>query len=404
MIIAVCGNTGSGKTTLARGLGQARGWRVLTPEEDAIEYMKDLLRDPRRWSLEAQTAFLLRRCDAVRRMSRMDIPVVLDRSIDEDIDVFARYWHEQGALDDRALRLYMDIAALAAAECPHPDLYIYCMAQPQTCMSRLARRPSSHYAGFPPAFVESLAIRYESWWKSLNAASKLPIDTEQIDSRTDKGVEVVLDGVQRRVGPSTITGQLSLLPGEGGGHSTRRRLAPKPRRPSIYLAGPFTGTTIEDDPTSGDRLFSIPQLVIPADSTWRLTLERTSRALANQGFQVCLPHRDISAWGAGASSPRAVADACLRAVAECDIVLAILGRSFGTHVEVGAAVGLGRPVVVVAEADDPPSFVGGGISAAGFAAEIQVASLDELPQLVKSEEFRTAVARAEQARRLSRGL
>lgn len=402
MIIAICGNTGSGKTTLARGLGDARGWRVLTPENDASEYMEDLMRDPVRWSLEAQTAFLLRRCEAVRRAAHMNIPVVLDRSIDEDIDIFARYWHEQGSLDDRALRLYMDIAALVTADCPHPDLYIYCTAQPQTCLSRLSRRPGSHYTSFPPAFVENLTSRYESWWKVLNTTSKLAIDTEQIDPRTADGIGAVLDGIQQHLGASSVTGQLSLLAGEGAGHSTTRRPTPKPRRPRIYLAGPFTATAIEDDAPSGERLFSIPQLVIPVDSTWRLTLERTARALAIEGFQVCLPHRDISAWGAGASSPRAVTDACLRAVAECDIVLAILGRSFGTHIEVGAAVGLGRPVVMVAEAHDPPSFVGGGVSAAGFAAQLQVATLDELPKLVRTGAFREAVAIAERARRLNR--
>jgi deoxyadenosine/deoxycytidine kinase len=401
MIIAVCGNAGSGKTTLARGLAEARGWKVLTPEDDAGEYIRDLMRDPGRWSLEAQTAFLLRRCNAIRSTLHTDTPVVLDRSIDEDIDVFARYWHEQGALDDRALRLYMDIATLVTAECPHPDLYIYCIAKPQTCVSRLSQRRGSQYKSLPPRFVETLAMRYDSWWNSLDAASKLEVDTERVDPRKGDGIQIVLDGVQLQLGVFT-TGQLSLLPDEDERHSMGPQLAKRPLRPKIYLAGPFTGTTVANDPTANDRLFSIPQMVIPVDSTWRLTLERTSRALATEGFQVYLPHRDISAWGTGASSARAVADACLRAVAECDIVLAVLGHSFGTHVEVGTAVGLGRPVVVVTETREPPSFVGGGISAAGFAAELTVASLDELPKLVRSEAFRQAIATAEQARRLKR--
>jgi nucleoside 2-deoxyribosyltransferase len=178
--------------------------------------------------------------------------------------------------------------------------------------------------------------------------------------------------------------------------------ATRPQRPTLYLAGPFTDTSVEDDPERDERLFPVPQLVIPADSKWRLTLERTARALVAEGFHVCLPHRDVSRWGAGASSPRTVTDACLRAVAECDVVLAILGHSFGAHVEVGAAVGLGKPVVVVTAANDPPSFVGGGISAAGFAAEIALASLDELPHVVRSPGFRRAVVDAAQARRLSR--
>lgn len=118
----------------------------------------------------------------------------------------------------------------------------------------------------------------------------------------------------------------------------------------IYLAGPFTShLTFTVSGTDRANSGGLPQGggVIDPQSAWPQTLQATAEALEAAGWTVFLPHRDVSWWGERDVSPGEVARECLEAVVASDVVVAVMGESFGTHVEVGAAIARGIPVVAV---------------------------------------------------------
>lgn len=182
-IVAVAGNLASGKTTLATALASHNGWRRLPDQGYEASYIDDLFSDPSRWAFEAQVHFLLRKADAVWSGMRSQQTVALDRSISEDIDIFARYFHEQGWISHRSYALYLNCADWIIRQLVPPAMVVYCWAPPDVCLARLGRRPRTYQALYPAGHVERLHERYERWWDALAGPAKVRIETTVTDLR-----------------------------------------------------------------------------------------------------------------------------------------------------------------------------------------------------------------------------
>jgi len=160
----------------------------------------------------------------------------------------------------------------------------------------------------------------------------------------------------------------------------------------VYLAGPFTSKA---DKSVADTTGSANTMdVISGDSTWRWALLAAEEALRRAGWSVFLPHRDVSEWGARRIGPGDVVRECLAAVRASNLVVALLEESFGTHVEVGVALGMGIPVVTVRCQDQSQSYFGGGIGPASLAGELVVPTVKQLPDYLDGAEFERALTDA----------
>lgn len=182
-IIAVAGNLASGKSTLAGVLSRNNGWRHFPRRGYDVSYIEDLFRDPERWAFEAQMSFLRHKADAIREIMALDGTVVLDRSIDEDVSVFARYFHQRGWMSDRSYGLYQRYARQLLDSLAPPSVVVYCSASPTVCAERLSERPRLYQQLYPPDHVDRLHRLYETWWAEVEVQAKLVIDTTTNDVR-----------------------------------------------------------------------------------------------------------------------------------------------------------------------------------------------------------------------------
>lgn len=178
---------------------------------------------------------------------------------------------------------------------------------------------------------------------------------------------------------------------DGGGRPNR-----------LYLAGPFTAhLTFPSGSTGGPGTDPAqPQAggIIDSQSAWRRTLLATAGALEEAGWSVFLPHQEVSRWGERDASPGTVAQECLEAVVNSDVVLAVMGESFGTHVEVGAALARGIPVVLIRTSASAESFFALAVAQSPWVGELLVPDLAEMPKVVATDAFRAALAQAGNAR------
>jgi nucleoside 2-deoxyribosyltransferase len=158
----------------------------------------------------------------------------------------------------------------------------------------------------------------------------------------------------------------------------------------VYLAGPFTSKT---DTAAGDAADGTMD-VISHTSDWRWALLAAEETLRDAGWSVFLPHRDVSAWGARRITAADVVRECLSAVRKSSLVIALLEESFGTHVEVGVALGMGIPVVAVRCQDQAQSYFGGGIGPSSLAGELVIPSVAGLADSLSGTAFEQALARA----------
>lgn len=182
-IVAVAGNLASGKSTLASVLSERHGWEHVPRNGYDTSYLRDLFSDPGRWSFEAQMAFLEHKAEAVRTAMAGAQTVVLDRSLAEDVLVFAGYFHRRGWMSDRAHTLYLRYAKPLLDDLAEPDLIVYCYAPAAECEARLLERPRPYQALFPADHIRVLHDIYEAWWPEAPGRAKHRIDTTAIDLR-----------------------------------------------------------------------------------------------------------------------------------------------------------------------------------------------------------------------------
>ena len=176
----------------------------------------------------------------------------------------------------------------------------------------------------------------------------------------------------------------------GRGHGGRTR-------PRVYLAAPYTSRATER--TSDEGTVVADQL--PA-GPYRATLTRLADTIAAWGVEVVLPHRDISHWGASHLSPGKIAKACTERVLSCQLVVALLATSFGTHVEVGVAIGADIPVIALWPNRSEASFFASGLVDSGLVTRLTVASDAHLPELPSVEGLRAHAVRSAVADLLER--
>ncbi len=89
MHIAIAGNIGSGKTTLAGLLAKHYGWTANYEDIDDNPYLNDFYEDMQRWSFNLQIYFLNSRFRQILEIHKSKQTIIQDRTIYEDAYIFA---------------------------------------------------------------------------------------------------------------------------------------------------------------------------------------------------------------------------------------------------------------------------------------------------------------------------
>lgn len=197
VVIVVAGNIGVGKTTLTRILAQALRCPSLEEPSEQNPYLSAFYEDMYTWAFHSQLYFLARRAQIYRTLlSHKSQIVILDRSMYEDAEIFARNLHELGYISHRDYQTYREIYDILCDVLPPPDLVIYLRASVTTLQQRIAERGREEELTLPAPYLARLNGLYEDWVARFDLCTLLPINVEGVDFEhdpTDRGV------VMRRV-------------------------------------------------------------------------------------------------------------------------------------------------------------------------------------------------------------
>jgi len=179
--IAVAGNIGSGKSSLVTWLCQQFDLEPFFEAHADNPYLADFYADMPRWALASQLWFLLSRFEQHKALERLGRPVVQDRTIFEDAEIFAANLHEQGAIDARDWDLYQAAYRSLRAELRPPDLVVYLRCNFRTLRRRIRLRGRAYEAALPPAYLRRLDRLYERWFAAYDASPTLVVNTDELD-------------------------------------------------------------------------------------------------------------------------------------------------------------------------------------------------------------------------------
>ncbi len=181
MHIAIAGNIGSGKTTLAGLLSKHYNWDAHYEDVDDNPYLNDFYEDMQRWSFNLQVYFLNSRLNQILNIRKSGKTVIQDRTIYEDAYIFAPNLHSMGLMSTRDFENYFTLFNLMTSLIQPPDVLIYLRATVPTLVNQIQMRGREYENSIRLDYLKRLNERYEAWIGSYNLGKLLIIDVDNLN-------------------------------------------------------------------------------------------------------------------------------------------------------------------------------------------------------------------------------
>ena len=184
--IGIAGNIGVGKTTFTDIVSKYNGWHPFYESVMDNPYLSDFYGDMKRWSFNLQIYFLHHRFRNHVKMSNLSRGVMQDRTIYEDVEIFAKNLHALGNIDDRDWENYRNLFNVMISFLRKPDLIIYLKASTDTLLTRIKKRARDYEKTIDPEYLHTLNVSYDKWIANIKDIPILTIDTDNFNIFKDK--------------------------------------------------------------------------------------------------------------------------------------------------------------------------------------------------------------------------
>ncbi|MCH8557861.1 MAG: deoxynucleoside kinase [Balneolia bacterium] len=177
---AIAGNIGAGKSSLTGLLSKHFKWQPYYESVDDNPYLSDFYDDMRRWSFNLQVYFLSSRFKHQKLLMQKNESYIQDRTIYEDVEIFAKNLFEMGLMSERDYENYSSLFIEMTSYLKPPDLLIYLRADVPTLVKQIQQRGRDYETTIRIDYLEGLNKLYEDWI-SRYPHEKLIIETDELD-------------------------------------------------------------------------------------------------------------------------------------------------------------------------------------------------------------------------------
>lgn len=177
--IAICGNLGVGKSTLANILQKKIGGQTILEDPESYPFLQDAFNDPLRWSFSNQIQFLVSKIIDQNSISRMKGLVIQEMDIAAAHQIWTPLLEEMGFISPReAFVINQAYSLTRIANISIPQLYIVMKGDPEVIVGRIVSRNRDFEGRFSniSRLVNSLEQHVQEFVKSLKTPS-INIDT-----------------------------------------------------------------------------------------------------------------------------------------------------------------------------------------------------------------------------------
>lgn len=183
--IAVAGNMGVGKSTLVQFLtAQFEGEPHYEPV-DTNPYFAKFFQDMEKWAFHSQIYFLTHKFRIHQAVQKKTGLVVVDRTIYEDAEVFAKGLYRSQKISKDDFKLYWDLYQSMCESLRPPDLLIYLTCDLTVLKNRIHRRGRGAEKNVPEEHLTRLQKDYDNWIKRVDFCEVVTINTDNLDYISD---------------------------------------------------------------------------------------------------------------------------------------------------------------------------------------------------------------------------
>ena len=179
--VAVAGTIGAGKTSLVAWLVKRYGLSPFFEPNDENPYLADFYRDMKAWAFHSQVFFLSHKLKLHQELLASKKPAVIDRTIYEDAEIFARNARNQKYISARDWAVYERLYDGIKKTLPPPDVLVAVTCSLGATKKRIKKRGREMESDIPDAYLRKLHGLYEDWFDRYDLGPIVRIDTTKLD-------------------------------------------------------------------------------------------------------------------------------------------------------------------------------------------------------------------------------
>jgi deoxyadenosine/deoxycytidine kinase len=179
--IAIAGNMGAGKTSMVTFLVQNYGFEPVYEPFMDNPYLDDFYQDMKTWGFHSQLYFITHKFRLHRELTASPGTVVMDRTIYEDAEIFARNLAKTRCIGARDWSLYEELYQTMLKALQPPDLLVYLRCSVRSIRRRIKRRGRPSEQAIPAAYLRRLNVLYEDWIGRYKLSPVLIWDSDKDD-------------------------------------------------------------------------------------------------------------------------------------------------------------------------------------------------------------------------------
>lgn len=188
MHIAITGNIGAGKTSLAELLAEKYGWEVYYEAVENNPYLAPFYGDMAKWAFHLQIYFLNSRFEQVLNIKKHTEgkTIIQDRTIYEDAYIFAQNLSNTELLNETDFATYQSLFSTIMRAVAPPDIMIYLKADVDKLVKQIKLRNRDYEQSISPDYLGQLNELYGTFTDRYTHGKLIEIDVNGLDFVNNK--------------------------------------------------------------------------------------------------------------------------------------------------------------------------------------------------------------------------
>jgi deoxyadenosine/deoxycytidine kinase len=196
--IAIEGNIGSGKTTLAKKLSEKLNARLMLEEFEENPFLKGFYRDPQRYGFSVEMSFL---ADRYRQLSEKIVnPDLFSPLLISDYAPFKSLIFAQNNLATAEYNLYRKFWQMSIGQLNRPDLVVFLVRSIEDLQTNIKKRGRSYEQNIPDNYLKEVGLGYENFLRTLKTEAILRVDVSKYDFvNNSSDIELVANLIMSKI-------------------------------------------------------------------------------------------------------------------------------------------------------------------------------------------------------------
>lgn len=200
LFVSVAGNIGSGKSSLTSLIAGEFDWKPFYEKVNNNPYLKDFYSDMNRWSFNLQVYFLSHRFKTHVEILKSRKSVIQDRSIYEDVEIFALNLYKMGKMSKRDHDNYRQLFREMTTFLKAPDLLLYLKSDLPKLQKQIHLRGRDFEKNIDPEYLKKLNESYDEWISRYKSGKCVIVDSNDMDFvNRKKDLQMITDLIKDSV-------------------------------------------------------------------------------------------------------------------------------------------------------------------------------------------------------------